>query len=100
MQELLLESRYGGLMLTVCCVLILLAAIISLFNDKAFRHVGWLSILIFGISFLSIFTVLEIQQLEPPDWIAGGRRRGGLIFLLWALGSYKLAVWLYTRYLS
>ena len=100
MQELLLESRYGGLMLTVCCVLILLAAIISLFNGKAFRHVGWLSILIFGISFLGIFTVLEIQQLEPPDWIAGGRRRGGLIFLLWALASYKLADWLYSRYFS
>ena len=98
MQELLLESRYGGLMLTVCCVLILLAAIISLFNDKAFRHVGWLSILIFGISFLSVFTVLEIKELELPDWIAGGRRRGGLIFSLWALGSYKLADWLYDRY--
>ena len=82
-------------MLTVCCVLILLAAIISLFNDKAFRHVGWLSILIFCISFLGIFTILEIQELELPDWIVGGRRRGGLIFLLWALASYKLADWLY-----
>ena len=64
-------------MLTICCVLILLAAILSLFNDKAFRLVGWLSILIFGISFLSVFSVLEIQQLEPPNWIAEGRRRGG-----------------------
>lgn len=85
-------------MLTVCCMLALLAAILSLFNDKGFRHVGWLSILIFGISFLSVFTVLEIQELELPDWIAGGRRRGGLIFLLWALVSYKLADWLYDRY--
>jgi hypothetical protein len=100
MLEFLQESRYGGLMLTVGCVLILLAAILSLFNDKGFRHVGWLCILIFGISFLSVFSILETQGLELPDWIAGGRRRGGLIFLLWALGSYKLADWLYTRYLS
>lgn len=100
MLEFLQESRYGGLMLTVGCVLILLAAILSLFNDKGFRHVGWLCILIFGISFLSVFSILETQGLELPDWIAGGRKRGGLFLFLWVFGSYKLADWLYYRHFS
>lgn len=97
MLELLQESRYGGLMLTVGCMLILLAVILSLFNDKGFRHVGWLCILIFGISFLSIFTVLEVQEIQLPDWIARGRKGGALFLFLWGFGSYKLADWLHNR---
>ena len=103
MREILLHSQYGGIMLVVGILLALVAASLSLFSDAPFRHIGWLTILIFGGSFLGLFAVLEIQDIELPRWMQVGRghgKYGDILLVLWALVSWKLADWLYYRHLS
>ena len=103
MQELILQSQYVGIMLVIACVLILLSALLSLFPEQNFRRVGWLSILIFGISYLSIFSVLEIHDIELPRWMQVGRghgKYGDILSIAWGYCSWKLADWLYYRHFS
>lgn len=103
MREIILQSQYVGIMLVVACVLILLAALLSLFSDRDFRCVGWLTILIFGVSYLSIFSVLEIHDIELPRWMQVGRghgKYGDILFITWVVGSWKLADWLYYRHIG
>ncbi len=101
MRDLILQSQHGGAIVVTICLLILLAALLCLFNDEQVRRVGLLSVLLFGVSFLGALTVLEILDIELPRWMQG-RRRGGygtIIVLLWMYASYKLADWLYYRHL-
>ena len=103
MQELILQSQYVGVMLVAACVLILLAALLSLFSDRNFRWVGWLTILIFGVSYFCIFSVLEIQDIELPRWMQVGRghgKYGNILSIAWGYCSWKLADWLYYRHFS
>lgn len=103
MREIILQTQYIGIMLVVACVLILLAALLSLFSDRDFRCVGWLTILIFGVSYFCIFSVLEIQDIELPRWMQVGRghgKHGEYILLLWGFASRKLADWLYYRHIG
>ena len=102
MQELILQSQHVGIMLVIACVLILLSALLSLF-EQDFRRVGWLSILIFGISYLSIFSVLEIHDIELPRWMQVGRghgKYGDILSIAWGYCSWKLADWLYYRHIG
>lgn len=103
MREIILHSQYGGIMLVVASVLILLAALLSLFSDRDFRWIGWLTILIFGGGYLLIFLVLEIQDIELPRWMQMGRghgKHGDILVILWGLASWKLADWLYYRHIG
>ncbi len=90
-------------MLVVASVLMLAAALLSLFSDRNFRWVGWLTILIFGVSYLGLFTILEIQDIELPRWMEVGRgngKHGEILLILWVAASWKLADWLYYRHIG
>lgn len=101
MPSFIQETRYGENILIAICVLGLLAAILSLFQDQYIRRVGLLSVFLFGISYVLVLSTLEVMDFELPKWL-GSRRQGGyggLFMVAWMFGSYKLADWLYYRLL-
>ncbi|MBO5684124.1 MAG: hypothetical protein J6R92_04185 [Akkermansia sp.] len=103
MQELITDTRFGGIIAVLLCVTLLLCALLFLFNDREVRYTGVLTVAIFGGGLIALCAVLELSGLELPDWLIGsGRRkiRGTLLIALWAWCSHKLADRLYYRYLD
>ena len=103
MQELITETRFGGIITVLLCILPLLAALLFLFNDREVRYTGVLTVAICGAGLIALCLFLELSGLEMPDWLIGsGRRkvRGTLLLALWAWCSHKMANWLYYRYLT
>lgn len=102
MQEFILETRDGGAIVVLICILLLLSALLSLFRDRDIRIIGYLTIAIFGVTLIGTLLTLAALDIEIPVRLSLFSRRswGGVILALWALGSYKLADWLYYRYLS
>ena len=103
MQELITDTRFGGIIAVLLCVTLLLAALLSLFNDREVRYTGVLTVTIFGGGLIALCVFLELSGLELPDWLIGsGRRklRGSLLIALWAWCSHKIADRLYTHYFN
>ena len=103
MQELITDTRFGGIIAVLLCVTLLLAALLFLFNDKEVRYIGVLTVAIFGGGLIALCVFLELSGLDLPDWLIGsGRRkiRGTLLLALWAWCSHKLADWLYYRHIG
>ncbi len=102
MQELITDTRFGGIITVILCTLPILGGLFCLFKDREVRYAGVLSAVIFGIGLISLCVFLELSGLEMPDWLDGKGRRscGGLLLLLWAWCSYKIADWIYCRYFS
>ena len=101
MQELITDTRFGGIITILICMSLLLAALLCLFNDREVRYIGVLTVTIFAAGLIVLCVFLELSGLEMPDWLIGsGRRklRGSLLLLLWAWCSYKIADWLYYRH--
>ena len=94
MQEFILETRDGGPIVVLLCMLLLLGALLCLFRDR--------DIAIFGATLIGTLITLAVLDIEIPTHLGliGRHRWGGTILLLWAWGSYKLADWLYHRYFS
>lgn len=102
MQEFILETRDGGLIVVLLCMLLLLSALLCLFRDRDIRIIGYLTIAIFGATLIGTLITLAVLDIEIPVRLSrtGRRSWGSVILALWALGSYKLADWLYHRYFS
>ncbi len=102
MQEFIQETRDGGAIVVLLCMLLLLGALLCLFRDRDIRIIGYLTIAIFGATLIGTLITLAVLDIEIPTRLSliGRRSWGGTILLLWALGSYKLADWLYHRYFS
>ena len=102
MQEFILETRDGGAIVVLLCMLLLLSALLCLFRDRDIRIIGYLTITIFGTTLIGTLLTLAALDIEIPARLSliGRRSWGGVILVLWALGSYKLADWLYYRYFS
>lgn len=103
MQELITDTRFGGIIAVLLCVTLLLCALLFLFNDKEVRYTGVLTVAIFGGGLIALCAFLELSSLELPDWLIGsGRRkiRGTLLLALWAWCSHKIADRLYTHYFN
>lgn len=102
MQEFIQETRDGGAIVVLLCMLLLLSALLCLFRDRDIRIIGYLTIAIFGATLIGTLITLVVLDIEIPTRLSliGRRSWGGTILLLWALGSYKLADWLYHRYFS
>lgn len=102
MQEFILETRDGGPIVVLLCMLLLLSALLCLFRDRDIRIIGYLTIAIFGATLIGTLITLAVLDIEIPTHLGliGRHRWGGTILLLWAWGSYKLADWLYHRYFS
>lgn len=102
MQEFIQETRDGGAIVVLLCMLLLLSALLCLFRDRDIRIIGYLTIAIFGATLIGTLITLAVLDIEIPTRLSliGRRSWGGTILLLWALGSYKLADWLYHRYFS
>ncbi len=103
MQELITDTRFGGIIAVLLCVTLLLAALLFLFNDREVRYTGVLTVTIFGGGLIALCVFLELSGLELPDWLIGsGRRklRGSLLIALWAWCSHKIADRLYTHYFN
>lgn len=102
MQEFIQETRDGGVIVILLCMLLLLGALLCLFRDRDIRIIGYLTIALFGTTLTGTLITLAALDIEIPTRLSliGRRSWGGTILLLWALGSYKLADWLYHRYFS
>lgn len=102
MQEFIQETRDGGAIVILLCMLLLLGALLCLFRDRDIRIIGYLTIALFGTTLTGTLITLAALDIEIPTRLSliGRRSWGGTILLLWALGSYKLADWLYHRYFS
>ena len=102
MQEFIQETRDGGAIVVLLCMLLLLSALLCLFRNRDIRIIGYLTIAIFGATLIGTLITLAVLDIEIPTRLSLIDRRswGGTILLLWALGSYKLADWLYHRYFS
>lgn len=102
MQEFIQETRDGGAIVILLCMLLLLGALLCLFRDRDIRIIGYLTIALFGTTLTGTLITLAALDIEIPTRLSIISRRswGGTILLLWALGSYKLADWLYHRYFS
>lgn len=102
MQEFIQETRDGGAIVILLCMLLLLGALLCLFRDRDIRIIGYLTIALFGTTLTGTLITLAALDIEIPTRLGliGRRSWGGTILLLWALGSYKLADWLYHRYFS
>ena len=102
MQEFIQETRDGGVIVILLCMLLLLGALLCLFRDRDIRIIGYLTIALFGTTLTGTLITLAALDIEIPTHLSliGRRRWGGVILVLWALGSYKLADWLYYRYFS
>ena len=102
MLEFISETRDGGTIVVLLCMLLLLSALLCLFRDRDIRIIGYLTITIFGTTLIGTLLTLAALDIEiPVRLILIGRRSWrGVILVLWALGSYKLADWLYYRYFS
>ena len=102
MQEFIQETRDGGAIVVLLCMLLLLSALLCLFRDRDIRIIGYLTIAIFGATLIGTLITLAVLDIEIPARLSliGRRRWGGTILLLWAWFSYKLADWLYHRYFS
>lgn len=101
MQELITDTRFGGIIAVLLCVTLLLAALLFLFNDREVRYTGVLTVALFGGGLIALCAFLELSGLELPDWLMGsGRRklRSSLLIALWAWCSHKIAGRLYTHY--
>lgn len=102
MQEFITRTRFGGIITVLLCLLPILGALLCLFKDRKVRYAGVLTVTTFGIGLISLCVFLELSGLEMPDWLVGNgirNRRGSILLLLWAWCSYKIADWLYCRYL-
>lgn len=102
MREFLQETGTGGCIVVLCCMLLLLCALLSLFRDHDIRIIGYLTLGIFGSTLIGTLVTMEVLNIHTPVrlGLTGHSRRGGGILLLWAFCSYKLARHLYYRYLS
>ena len=102
MLEFISETRDGGTIVVLLCMLLLLSALLCLFRDRDIRIIGYLTITIFGTTLIGTLLTLAALDIEIPARLSliGRRSWGGVILVLWALGSYKLADWLYYRYFS
>ena len=102
MLEFISETRDGGTIVVLLCMLLMLSALLCLFRDRDIRIIGYLTIAIFGATLIGTLITLAVLDIEIPTRLSliGRRRWGGVILVLWALGSYKLADWLYYRYFS
>ena len=103
MQELITDTRFGGIIAVLLCSSLFLAALLFLFNDREVRYTGVLTVAICSGGLIALCVFLELSGLELPDWLIGsGRRkvRGTLLLALWAWCSHKIADRLYTHYFN
>lgn len=102
MQDFILETRDGGTIVVLVCMLLLLSVLLSLFRDRDIRIIGYLTIAIFGTTLIGTLLTLAALDIGIPVRLSliGRRSWGGVILVLWALGSYKLGGWLYHRHFS
>lgn len=83
MQDFILETRDGGTIVVLVCMLLLLSVLLSLFRDRDIRIIGYLTIAIFGTTLIGTLLTLAALDIEIPVRLSlfGRRSWGGVILV-------------------